>query len=76
MYYLWCQRIGVVENSTPTKLFWYGKDIEDLTREELIKALYQCHNLYEETVKSHRVTLNMWSMFSEARNTTIPRKRR
>lgn len=65
-----------MENLTPTKLFWRGKDVDELSREELIEALYQCHHLYEDSRKSHQITIDMWRIFSEARNTTISRTRR
>lgn len=49
------------------KMYWRDKDVETLTREELVEALRSCYSMYRSLVASHSSTLNMWQLCNEAR---------
>lgn len=51
-----------------TKMYWHDRDIETLTREELINALHECYSMYRSLADSHASTLNMWQLCNEARH--------
>lgn len=57
-----------VERTVSMKMFWRGRDIEELSREELIEALRACYVLYEEAVDSHRRTIETWHDISRFRS--------
>ena len=57
--------------TTERKMFWRDKDVETLTREELIEALRGCYSMYRSLADSHASTLNMWQLCNEARHARI-----
>lgn len=52
------------------KMFYLGKTVEELSKEELILALKQCHDLYLSAAASHQSTLRMWELCRELREQT------
>lgn len=48
------------------KMYWMDRDIETLSREELIEALYSCYQLYRSSAEDHKATLNMWERCRKA----------
>lgn len=44
------------------KLYYRGKDVETLTKEELIEALKRITYLYNNTIENHQRDLNVLSM--------------
>lgn len=46
---------------------WRGKPIEDMTREELIRALKTAGRMYHAVLYSHKRTLATWDLCRRAR---------
>jgi hypothetical protein len=44
----------------PKVLFWRGRNVGDLTKEELITALKNLMTAYEMERKHHQDTLDLW----------------
>jgi len=42
-----------------TVVTWQGKNVEDMTKSELIEALIQMSELYEQALKQHSKDLTM-----------------
>lgn len=49
-----------------TKMYWRDRDVDTLTREELIEALRGCYSMYRSLADSHASALNMWQLCNEA----------
>lgn len=52
--------------TTEPKMFWRDKDVEELTREELISALRQLYTMWQSSQEDHQSTLRMWELCRRA----------
>jgi hypothetical protein len=50
---------GGTAKSTPMVHYWRGRDVNELTREELIEALILLNALYQAQLRSLELTLAM-----------------
>jgi hypothetical protein len=49
------------------QLTFEGRPIEELSKEELINALYVLYRMYQQEVKSSASECKVWQSFAEAR---------
>lgn len=50
------------------KTYWRGKDIEEMSREELIEALITMGQIYNNLIKSSQQMNATWSALARARD--------
>ena len=55
-----------INKSVPTICMWMGKNIEDLSKEELLEVVRHLGREVKEARESHQGTLRMWGMCRKA----------
>lgn len=48
------------------KMTWRGRGLDELSREELIEAVWQVHDMYESECKTHDTTRGMFGAYRDA----------